>query len=80
MWRALEIAAADRTNTATAVRDERMPPKPLDNVDRSKDVIPPKSNSSEVGGRTKRCLYRLARISVAERVCGPCSLDDVDDN
>ncbi len=66
--------------TANAGKKEITPANPLDNTLRRNDTIPPRSKSVRVDGRTNRCLYLLARVSVAERVLGICLVEDVDDN
>lgn len=64
--RALEMAAAASRKTAKASRKGTAPEGPLDAKARRADAIAEYSISVEVEGSTNRCLYRLARISVAE--------------
>jgi hypothetical protein len=78
--RALEIAEPDRMKTVKAKAKVRTPASPLDRSESRRDATAPYSSRKGVDGRTKRCLYRLARISVAELVCGLLSAYDVDDN
>lgn len=77
---ALETANPDSMKTANAGKKESAPANPLDTTLRRNDTIPPSSKNVRVDGRMKRCLYLLARVSVAERVLGICLVEDVDDN
>src|SRR6266852_406987 len=77
---ALETAKPDSMKTAKAAKKEITPANPLDNTLMRNDTIPPRSKNVRVDGRTKRRLYLLARVSVAERVLGICLVEDVDDN
>ena len=78
---ALETADTESTKITRAGRKEESPRIPLEATLRKKETIPAYRRRNAVEGRTKRCLYLLARTSVAERWWTPCSAEeDVDDN
>ena len=78
--RALETAEMERIRTATAGKNENRPRVPLEARLRSNVAIPEYKRRRGVEGSTKRCLYLLARASVAERFECSSAEEDVDDN
>lgn len=77
---ALEMAEIERTKTTRAGKNEKMPATPLEVRLRRNVTIPAYNRSNGVGGSTNRCLYLLARTSVAELFETRSAEEKIDDN